>query len=243
MPACLPEQFMANGVGPASGADHGVPGLFVQRPEGGVCSADSVQADGGQDATDAVRGGTPPRSARRRPGPPAPVAAADRPATCRRSAAACSSSGDTSAPTPIRATRPGSRRARDGHPAVVQALHVPAPNDLDQGRIVVERGGHLRDFTPGADVEPDLRIDQRLLRGGDPVDRQRRADRTLRFTRPSATGSELVVASGAADETHRPTVEFQGAPTAGSASMLPSRCNRTSRRGGRPSVCTRATVS
>jgi hypothetical protein len=94
-----------------------------------------------------------------------------------------------------------------------------------------------------ADVQPDLGVHDDLLGGRHLVDQQRGVEGTLRFTTASAIGpSSWWRALDPTNPMSRPSRDT-GDPAGGSRFSVPSRCSITSRRGGRPSVWTRATVS
>jgi hypothetical protein len=74
----------------------------------------------------------------------------------------------------------------------------------------------------------------------------RREDRVLRdraLDHRERDRAVLVVPSDRRDPPHLPVAERTGAPASGSTCPDPSRCRKTRRRGGRPRLCTRATVS
>ena len=107
-------------------------------------------------------------------------------------------------------------------------------------------GGRHRDQRPLSSCagDPDVTA-QRVDRRRRLADRRAASSGTFRLTTASAIVPELVVADRGADEADRPAVRASPACRAAAAAsvVMPSRCSSTSRRGGRPRWCTRATVS
>ena len=91
-------------------------------------------------------------------------------------------------------------------------------------------------------MQADLGVDEDLLSGRQAVDLELGVDGDVALDHRQRDRAELVVARRGTDEADRLLAEQYGT-TAGGRLSEPSRCSRVSRRGGRPSVCTRATVS
>jgi glycerophosphoryl diester phosphodiesterase len=133
-------------------------------------------------------------------------------------------------------------RGRAGIFPETKAPEVYGDRGFDMERLVVEE---LRRF--GLDVPNGIE--------GTPVLLQSFSSESLRpATSAASTGVDLLTTARAigpsswwrAGVVTRPTVRSSrttGSPCAGSSESDPSRCSSTSRRGGRPRFCTRATVS
>ena len=112
-------------------------------------------------------------------------------------------------------------------------------------------------FVAGDTAEQAMGVIERLLADGllasidylgeDTTDRQQATAVTDEYVRLLARlGQTQLAAGGRAEVSVKPTSapsSVTGSPCTGSRSSLPSRCSSTSRRGGCPRLCTRATVS